>query len=105
MTQQSEALQEAIGSAERALAGAEWAASLPADHLRILVDAARRWPFGTADVSWLEHRIRELEQKIEACAVGAPMRAAFQEEIARWRDLRDRIAGRLLPAPQSQRSR
>lgn len=95
MTQDPEVLQEAIGSAERVLAGGEPTASLPADHLRVLVDAARSWPFGAADVSWLEHRIGELEQKIGTCAVGATMRAAFQEEIAHWRSLRDRIAGRV----------
>lgn len=94
-----EALEKAIESAESALAGAEHTARIPAHHLRALVDAARRWPFDAADVSWLEHRIRELEQKIGACAVGAPMRDAFQEEITFWKHLRDRIARRISNEP------
>ena len=58
------------------------------------MDAVRAWPFGAEDLSWIEHRIRDLEQKTEACVVRAPMRAAFQAEINHWRDLRDRIVAR-----------
>jgi hypothetical protein len=42
-------------------------------------------------------RIAELERKTQACAVGAPMRAAFEEEIEYWRGLRGRIAPRIPP--------
>lgn len=95
MREPSDTLAEAVESAERALAGAEQTASLRAHHLRALLEAVRDWPFNDEDLGWIDHRIRELEQKTEACAVGAPMRAAFEEEIAYWKDLRGRTARRI----------
>jgi hypothetical protein len=53
--------------------------------------------FTDEDLRRIDQRIAELERKTEACAVGAPMRAAFQEEIEYWRGLRGRIAPRIPP--------
>jgi hypothetical protein len=53
--------------------------------------------FTDEDLRRIDQRIAELERKTQASAVGAPMRAAFEEEIEYRRGLRGRIAPRVPP--------